>query len=57
MDFQERVAIAKKRKSDRLAICSECDRLFKPTFTCKECGCFMKVKTGLKIAKCPLGKW
>lgn len=42
---------------ERLEICKECPRLFAPTFTCKECGCFMKVKTQLKNAKCPLGKW
>lgn len=43
--------------AERLAICSECPRLFKPTYTCKECGCFMKVKTHLKAAECPIGKW
>jgi len=41
----------------RIKTCSECPRLFKPTFTCKECGCFMKIKTKFKQAKCPLGKW
>jgi hypothetical protein len=57
MNREERIAIAKKRKADRLAICLECPRFFKPTFSCKECGCFMKIKTGIKNAKCPLGKW
>ena len=42
---------------ERLAICKGCDRLFKPTMTCKECGCFMKVKTHMKSQKCPIGKW
>jgi hypothetical protein len=41
----------------RLDICAECPRLFTPTFTCKECGCFMKVKTRLAGSSCPLGKW
>lgn len=57
MNLEERIAIAKKRKSDRLAICEKCDRLFKPTFSCKECGCFMKIKAGIRMATCPLGKW
>jgi hypothetical protein len=56
-NFEEKVAAAKKRKKDRLDICETCPRLFKPTWSCKECGCFMKVKAGIKIAKCPLGKW
>lgn len=44
-------------KKKRLKICAGCPRLFKPTYTCKECGCFMRVKTTLKTAKCPLKKW
>lgn len=44
-------------RSERFDICKECDRLFKPTRTCKECGCFMAMKTWLKGAYCPLGKW
>jgi hypothetical protein len=37
--------------------CKRCDKLFKPTRTCKECGCFMAMKTWLKEAECPIGKW
>jgi hypothetical protein len=48
---------AKDYAQIRLEICSECPRLFKRTYTCKECGCFMKIKTNLKNAECPLGKW
>lgn len=43
--------------SERLKICRDCERLFKPTQTCRECGCFMVVKTRLINARCPLGKW
>ena len=25
--------------------------------TCRKCGCFMKVKTKIRGAKCPLGIW
>ena len=41
----------------RLDVCRGCDRLFKPTRTCRECGCFMGLKTWLGKATCPLGKW
>ena len=41
----------------RLDVCAECPRLFAPTFTCRECGCFMKVKVRLAGSSCPLGKW
>jgi len=44
-------------RNNRYDICLECDILFKPTKTCKECGCFMALKTWLSDAKCPIGKW
>lgn len=43
--------------AERLAICEECPRLTPVTYQCKECGCFMKIKTKLEQATCPLGKW
>jgi len=41
----------------RYEICESCPRFFKITKQCKECGCFMAIKTKLKEAVCPLGKW
>ena len=41
----------------RLDICKSCPELIKLTATCKQCGCFMKLKTHLKYAECPIKKW
>ena len=41
----------------RLAICNECPWLHKKLMKCRQCGCFMKLKTTLKQAECPIGKW
>lgn len=41
----------------RLEICKGCDFFRPKTQTCKKCGCFMKMKTQLEKAYCPLGKW
>ena len=41
----------------RLAICRECEYLFKPSMQCKKCGCFVQVKTSLAPFSCPAGKW
>ena len=41
----------------RWAECEKCEFLFKPTSSCKKCGCFMKVKTKVAHASCPVGKW
>ena len=43
--------------SARYAICESCPSLLRITSQCKECGCFMKLKTKLPAAACPLGKW
>ena len=42
---------------DRLAICKECIYYFKPTGTCKDCGCFMKLKARLAPMECSQKKW
>jgi hypothetical protein len=42
---------------ERISTCQSCDRLDKETFRCRECGCFMKAKSQLASASCPLNKW
>lgn len=42
---------------NRLSICQQCPELIKSTAQCKKCGCFMKLKTKLEAASCPLHKW
>jgi hypothetical protein len=41
----------------RFEICNGCEFFRKATTQCKKCGCFMKLKTTLEKAKCPIGKW
>lgn len=41
----------------RFDICLACDKIFMPTHTCKVCKCFMRIKTWMPNAKCPIGKW
>jgi hypothetical protein len=43
--------------NERYTICKTCPELIKLTYQCKKCGCFMKAKTTLQQATCPLGKW
>lgn len=49
--------VSEEEASRRFAICEECPRLVKLTKQCKECGCFMNLKTKLEKAECPIGKW
>lgn len=41
----------------RLEICKTCEFFRERTQTCKKCGCFMKLKTHLEDASCPIKKW
>lgn len=41
----------------RLSICNTCPALNKNLMKCKKCGCFMKLKSTLRSAQCPLEKW
>ena len=46
-----------EQKLERFNICQACDRWKASTRQCKECGCFMDIKTKIKGTECPLGKW
>lgn len=41
----------------RYGICKQCPSLVKLTKQCTKCGCFMKLKTQIEAATCPIGKW
>lgn len=41
----------------RLEICNTCEFFRKRTAKCTRCGCFMKLKSTLKQARCPMHKW
>lgn len=41
----------------RISICEGCEHFIKMTKQCSKCGCFMKLKTKLTDASCPIGKW
>jgi hypothetical protein len=48
---------SKKISHERLEICRECPSYNSSIDQCKECGCFMKVKTMFVDSVCPINKW
>jgi len=49
--------VSEKDATNRLNICKACPELIQITKQCKKCACFMKAKTKLLNATCPIGKW
>lgn len=47
----------KKSHKERMEICKKCPKYRKLIKTCKECGCFMPLKTRIRWAECPDGLW
>jgi hypothetical protein len=41
----------------RFETCRGCEFLKQDSFRCEKCGCFMKTKTQLASASCPIEKW
>jgi len=50
--FQSKYVVESVQQK-RMDICNACPSLWKYTKTCKECGCFVKLKTKLKTEGCP----
>ena len=55
-EFKEYAFADRDLALSRIKTCLGCEHLKKHT-RCDKCGCFMKVKTRLAAAKCPIGKW
>lgn len=51
----EGVSLTEEQANSRLKICESCE--FYQQSRCTKCGCYMAVKTHLKAASCPVGKW
>lgn len=52
-----RFFVNKEVYKERLDICRGCDEYFKPTGSCKLCGCFMRIKASIGIMECPKEYW
>ena len=48
--------VSEELHDQRAETCKNCEKLNKLRF-CDECGCFMPLKTWLKMSQCPLNKW
>ena len=44
-------------RNSRYSICKSCPEFIALTTQCKQCGCVMKIKSGMSKASCPIGKW
>ena len=52
-----RFFVNKEVYKERLDICRGCDEYFKPTGSCKVCGCFMRIKASMGVMECPNEYW
>lgn len=43
--------------NNRIEICNKCEFISLDSYRCNKCGCFMKIKTQINAAKCPINKW
>jgi len=44
-------------KEERLSICSSCSYYDPEQERCKECGCWLQLKTSFAASECPIDKW
>ena len=51
------VCVTAEEFEHRFAQCQLCDNFDQELSVCKMCGCYMRWKAQLKLAKCPDRKW
>jgi hypothetical protein len=52
-----RAILPEEEAQKRIKICENCEFLKKEIYQCDKCKCFMKIKTKIIAAKCPIDKW
>lgn len=51
----ESLSVTDEQANKRLEICKSCE--YYVGERCTQCGCYMSVKTHIRAANCPVGKW
>lgn len=51
------IFVKHEESEKRREICKKCEEYDKKWDRCRQCGCFISIKTKFKSAKCPLDKW
>lgn len=46
-----------KEQKKRIETCKLCEFYNPISRRCRKCGCFMQIKTRLRLANCPMGFW
>lgn len=49
--------VDKQKAQERYNICKSCEFFNTSLYTCKQCGCLMKLKVKFAGQKCPVDKW
>jgi len=57
LKFKDSIKAARDTAAKRMEICKSCE-YFEPNLSrCKQCSCFMQIKTKILGATCPEKKW
>ena len=49
--------VSDETKQNRTNICKKCKHYDESSDTCRQCGCYLSVKTSWASESCPVGKW
>lgn len=49
--------VTDEEKARRLSICVVCPAFNAANATCGKCGCYVTVKSAMRLERCPIGKW
>jgi len=53
---QDKIVVSDEVHKDRLLLCESCEHLTK-LHVCRQCHCYMPLKTKFTIFTCPIKKW
>jgi hypothetical protein len=54
---QDPTRVSEEQQESRMSICRSCEHFDANRTVCKQCGCFLQLKTQFANMRCPIGKW
>lgn len=55
--IRNHLLVSEQEFNSRLGHCEQCNEYRADSAKCQLCGCYMRWKAQLQLARCPLGKW
>lgn len=57
LEYEDSFRVSEEKQQERMNICRGCEDFDAKRLLCRECGCFLPMRTFGAFSECPIKKW